>query len=32
MEQEETLKEETFDEVLRAFRDSVVKVIFTIFL
>ena len=32
MEREETLNEETFDEVLRAFYDSVVKVLFTIFL
>jgi hypothetical protein len=32
MGKEETLNEETFDEVLRAFYESVVKVIFTIFL
>jgi len=32
MGKEETLKEETLYEIICAFRDSVVKIIFTIFL
>ncbi len=32
MKMEETLKEETFDEVLRSFYDALVKALFTIFL